>query len=129
MWTYAQRTGHLFHEGAWKATGYSGHAEGRDNPELQDRHDVGPIPQGAWRIADLIPQTATHGPYVLRLVPHADTLTFGRSGFLAHGDSQSHDASRGCIILDRVTRQLMWTSNDHELLVVADDPTDLQVLA
>lgn len=124
MWTYVQRTGALLRDGARKATGYSGAlGPGRNNPEMQDRHDVGPIPAGHWRIADLIPQTATHGPYVLRLVPHADTNTFGRDGFLIHGDNaRTHDASRGCIIVGRSTRELVWLSGDHELEVVAEEP-------
>src|ERR1022692_2365841 len=44
--------------------------------------------------------TTDHGPYVLTLKPAPDTLTFGRGGFLLHGDSKESPgcASHGCVI-------------------------------
>jgi len=46
--------------------------------------------------------------------------TFGRDGFLIHGDSVRHpgDASEGCIILPRRFRERIWTSEDTDLEVV-----------
>jgi hypothetical protein len=120
VWTYRQKTGELLRDGTPLCVlGYSGRDEGKNCPAMQDRHDLGPIPQGRWKIAELILETATHGPYVLRLIPAAETVTFGRSGFLIHGDSRSHPgtASRGCIILPRSARELVWMSGDHDLTV------------
>ena len=56
--------------------------------------------------------------YVLRLEP--DSGTYGRTGFLMHGDSEFHpgEASKGCIIMDRVTRTRVYQSGDTKLMVV-----------
>jgi hypothetical protein len=58
---------------------------------------------------------------VLRLEPEPDTDTFGRAGFLMHGDSGAHpgEASEGCIIMPRNVREAVWTGGDHELEVVS----------
>jgi type VI secretion system (T6SS) effector TldE1-like protein len=121
-WTYAQKTGELQKDGAHVANGYSGAGDGKNNPELQTVHNVGPIPEGDWTISGPPVNTAAHGPYVLRLTPNSETETFGRSGFLMHGDSQEHpgEASQGCIIMPRPVRQQVWTSGDRDLKVVAD---------
>ncbi len=47
MWTYCQKTGELLQNGVLVATGYSGQGNGRNNPDLQEDHDVGPIPRGS----------------------------------------------------------------------------------
>lgn len=123
MWNYSQSSGALLDAtGKCVATGYSGHGDGLNDGDLQDVVDVGPIPRGLWSIAP--PRdTATHGPYVLPLTPHADTETFGRDGFLIHGDEVEHAgehlASHGCIILPHDAREAIWNSNDHLLKVVA----------
>jgi hypothetical protein len=122
MWTYKQSTGELMDgSGTRVAIGYSGHLQGKNNPALQDQHDVGPIPQGHWSIQGPPMNTATHGPFVLRLEPEDGTNTFGRSGFLIHGDSVVHPgmASLGCIIMLRAIREEIWNSPDHELQVIA----------
>ena len=87
-WTYAQETGELQQDGKHVATGYSGAGHGKNNPDMQEVHNLGPIPQGDWTIVGPPVNTADHGPYVLTLKPAADTPTFGRSGFLMHGDSK-----------------------------------------
>src|SRR5689334_15812598 len=97
-WTYIQRTGELVHDGMVHCTGYSGHGEGKNNPAMQAVRDVGPIPCGRWSIEGPPIDTAVHGPFVLHLEPEPGTDTFGRSGFLIHGDSREHpgEASHGC---------------------------------
>jgi hypothetical protein len=50
-WTYAQKSGELQQDGKPAATGYSGAGAGKNNPAMQNLHDVGPIPQGDWKIA------------------------------------------------------------------------------
>ena len=125
MWTYAQRTGDLRQDGTLVGTGYSGFDNGKNNPAMQAIHDVGPIPQGEWSITGPPFNTPEHGPFVLRLEPASRTNTFGRSGFLMHGDSihAPGTASRGCIIMQRTLREQVWSSGDTDLEVVAEFPT------
>lgn len=118
---YEQTSGHLYDDaGKLVAIGYSGNAEGQNDPLMQNILDVGPIPQGFYSIAAPV-ETETHGPYVLALTPLRGTDTFGRSGFLIHGDSLIHPgmASEGCVIMPRFAREQIWDSGDHTLEVVA----------
>lgn len=121
-WTYAQRTGDLQQDGKQVSAGYSGANEGKNNPAMEDVPDVGPIPRGDWTISGPPADSKDHGPYVLRLTPAASTETYGRSGFLMHGDSKEHPggASHGCIVLPRTAREEVWTSGDRDLEVVAE---------
>jgi Protein of unknown function (DUF2778) len=123
-WTYAQKTGELQQDGKHVATGYSGADAGKNNPAMESVHDVGPIPQGDWTIAGPPANTPDHGPFVLRLEPAAATNTFGRSGFLMHGDSIESPgcASHGCVIMPRPVREQVWNSGDTDLEVVAEIP-------
>jgi hypothetical protein len=125
MWTYAQKTGDLLHDGTKIATGYSGYDDGKNNPAMQAVANVGPIPQGDWTIIGPPINTPDHGPYVLRLQPAATTNTFGRSGFLMHGDAIESPgcASRGCVIMPRPVREQVWSSSDTDLEVIPDLPT------
>lgn len=120
MSTYSQSSG-KFVCGIMTAFGYSGAGIGKNNPAMQNVEDVGPIPQGEWMIVGEPFDTTTHGPYVLRLEPKAGTETFGRDGFLIHGDSIEHPgtASKGCIILPRIMRQTIWSSGEKDVLVTA----------
>lgn len=89
---------------------------------MQDVHNVGPIPQGNYRICAPV-DTLAHGPWFLALEPDAANTMFGRSGFGIHGDEIAHPgeelASDGCIILPMFVRQLIWATNDHQLQVTA----------
>jgi hypothetical protein len=122
-WTYFQKSGELAQDGNKIATGYSGAGAGKNNPEMQDVHNVGPIPQGDWTIYGPPVDTNTHGPYVLKLTAAPKTETFGRSGFLMHGDSKEHPgtASQGCIIVPRKVREQVWESGDRDLKVVVEN--------
>jgi hypothetical protein len=119
VWTYRQKTGELLQDGVVKGAGYAGHGEGKNNPALEHVHDVGPISRGNWSIVGPPDETSGHGPYVLGLEPFPGTNTFGRGGFLIHGDSVSKPgtASLGCICLPRVVRVRIWESGDHGLVV------------
>ena len=70
-------------------------------------------------------RSAEHGPYVLTLTPAPTTNTFGRSGFLMHGDSiiAPGTASKGCIIMPHDAREQVWNSGDRDLEVVAEFET------
>jgi hypothetical protein len=121
MWKYYQRTGFLFApDGKCVAYGYSGHAEGKNNPSMQDVHNIGPIPRGFYEIGEPH-DTDTHGPYVLRLTPFPENEMFGRAGFLIHGDSKANPgtASQGCIILPADARHRIWGSEAHIIEVLA----------
>ena len=120
MWTYHQSTGRLSRDCADVATGYSGLDAGKNNPAMQEVHDVGPLPQGLYVIGHPV-DTATHGPFVLPLTPDPGNTMFGRTGFLIHGDSLQHPgrASNGCIILPRPIREQIAASDDDELTVTA----------
>lgn len=123
-WTYVQKTGELQHDGAHVAIGYSGRDDGKNNPSMQAVPNVGPIPAGSWTIVGPPVNTPDHGPYVLRLEPTVGTNTFGRSGFLMHGDSVASPgcASHGCIIMPRNVREQVWNSGNTDLEVVPDLP-------
>jgi hypothetical protein len=119
-WTFSQSSGILTHDGKHVATGYSGHDDGKNNPDKQAVADVGPCPQGRYSIGP--PRDSDHvGPYAMPLTPMPGTNTFGRSSFMIHGDSIVHPgtASHGCIILLRDARQQIVGSHDTELIVTA----------
>ena len=117
-WTYSQSSGDLSHDGQHIATGYSGHAEGLNNPALQDDHGIGPIPQGSYTIGPASVHPGK-GPVVMALDPAPANNMFGRDGFLIHGDTAAldHSASHGCIILARPFREQIANSSDRTLIV------------
>lgn len=125
MWLYEQLTGRLRDpDKELVGVGYSGAAQGKNNPLLQMEHNVGPIPVGLYIIQQ--PQhTVTHGPYVLPLIPFPENEMFGRFGFLIHGDSivWPGSASEGCVIQSRDVRERIWTSGDHVLKVISQEIT------
>lgn len=117
-WYYSQSTGHLTRNSKTVSkSGYSGSGKGKNNPKMQDKSNVGPIPRGNWTIGK--PRdTKNHGPHVMDLTPNAHSA-LGRTEFLIHGDSVSHPgtASQGCIILPRNIREKISGSGDHALVV------------
>jgi Protein of unknown function (DUF2778) len=123
-WLFVQRSGELFRDGSFVATCYSGRGVGCNNPELQNVHNVGPIPAGRWLISGPPEDSPTHGLYVLHLFALPGTETFGRSGFLLHGDLigavGKQQASLGCIVANPAVRRAVWDSGDRDLLVVSE---------
>ncbi|HEY6338005.1 MAG TPA: tlde1 domain-containing protein [Candidatus Sulfotelmatobacter sp.] len=124
-WTYVQKTGALLRNNQPIGTGYSGFDNGKNNPDMQAVPNVGPVPQGSWTIVGPPFNSPEHGPYVMRLAPDKNTHTFGRNGFLLHGDSIEAPGcgSRGCIIMPRAVRELVWQSGETSLEVVAEFQT------
>lgn len=127
MWTYNQSTGWLDKDGILVSkTCYSGIGFGLNNSAAEADHDLGPIPRGLWIISGPPFESLEHGRYCLRLDPAEGTITFGRSGFLVHGDEVEHPgqylASHGCIIADRATRERLYQSGDTKLQVVTTPP-------
>jgi len=118
---YRQSTGRLVcydYTTGWPpyvdTSGYSGAGAGRDNPNMQDVVDVGPIPQGCWRVGAPTGSRGT-GPYSLPLTPLPDNDVFNTprdpNSFLIHGPNASrpNDSSSGCPVIDRPSRQAIPT--------------------
>lgn len=127
MWIYEQKNGRLRESDAngdkvAAADLYSGFGPGKNDPLAQHLPGVGPIPQGFYLLGSVEADEYKHGPVAIHLVPVAGQ-TFGRSGFMVHGDSKEHPgaASHGCIIAPRVLRERMalGTGNARLLAVVA----------
>ena len=117
-WEYSQSTGRLTHNGVFIEKGYSGAGSGKDNPNMQHVKNVGPIPRGTYHIGT--PRnSSSRGPHVLDLTPYGHNA-LGRTAFLIHGDSISSpgNASEGCIIMSRKTREKVSSSGDNVLEVV-----------
>lgn len=117
-WTYHQSTGEMVSPSGVISQGYSGHAEGRNNSDLQDVPKIGPIPQGTYLIGAAYDDPHL-GPCVMHLDAMADTNTFGRSLFRLHGDDPQHDASEGCVIQPHDAREAISASDDRTLVVVS----------
>lgn len=120
-WMYAQRSGVLTApDGSYAGNGYSGVGAGLDNPAEEDVPDTGPIPRGSYRIGPAFTHPVC-GPLAMRLDALPGTDTFGRGGFLCHGDTvaQDHSASHGCVILGRPIREAIAASECRLLVVTA----------
>jgi hypothetical protein len=127
-WKYKQSTGEMFFPGgSLLAVGYSGAEGGKNNPDMQGIHNIGPIPQGKYNISLITDASGIAVDYehkkspVMHLTPDAENEMFGRAGFLIHGDSVSEPgtASRGCIILSHSERCQIAGSKDKWLEVIA----------
>lgn len=119
MWTYDQATGKLTHNGIYAGNGYSGLAQAKNNPDMEQIPDMGCIPRGHYTVCAPHNSQAT-GEYTLALIPDFDNEMYGREGFEIHGDSDTHpgQASHGCIILGRAIRETIWESGDRKLEVI-----------
>jgi hypothetical protein len=126
MWIYGQASGRLFHNGQEHAHGYSGFAEGKNNPLLQYHPDLGPCPRGGFTLQLITGSDGQACDYegkkapVFRLIPKPGTEMFGRAGMLLHGDSISAPgtASHGCVIEGHDERAAVMESGDTDFEVV-----------
>lgn len=119
MLTYEQRTGIMIDRaGQPIGTGYSGKGAGRNNTFLQNIKNIGPIPKGFYKIGPVFDHQYL-GPGVMQLWPVAPLLN-KRSDFFIHGDNANHDASTGCIVLDKTGRAkiVIELANDSLLEVL-----------
>lgn len=126
MWIWDQSAGELRLNGKVVSRGYSGNGRGKNNPSLENLAGVGPVPRGRYKIG--APYNSSNvGPFTLPLDaidtrPGDDThQPTGRSAFRIHGDSvrAPGTASRGCIILPRNIREVIWKSGLRVLEVIA----------
>ncbi|MBS0352021.1 MAG: DUF2778 domain-containing protein [Proteobacteria bacterium] len=115
-WTYKQSTGQIMLNNKAIGTGYSGIGQGKNNPILQSFRNLGPIPQGRYKIGPLYHSHKT-GPFVMNLIP-INHNALGRSSFEIHDDNPTHNVSNGCIILSRDLRLRIGMDKDKILEVV-----------
>ena len=119
-WHYNNATGVMTGpDGVVVGTGYSGNGAGLNNPAAEAIPDVGPIPEGVWRIGTAFDHPHL-GPVAMVLIPLALLTASTRSGFFIHGDNiqMNRSASHGCIILGRPIREEIAQSTDRTLIVV-----------
>lgn len=114
-WVYEQPTGLIYRvDGTVLTRGYSGHAEGLNNPDLQYAPNIGPICEGSYRMELIVDAHGNPCDYegkaapVIRFTPMSGTDTHGRAGFLWHGNfrdpARRWQASHGCIVSDHESR-------------------------
>ncbi len=116
---YERTTGKLTKDsGELIGIGYSGHGEGKNNPSMEQIHNVGPLPKGKYMVGE--PYTNPHsGPFTMNLTPDPSNEMYGRSGFMLHGDSIPNPgtASTGCIIMNRAVRESVHAGSDKVINV------------
>jgi hypothetical protein len=125
MWTFNNRTGWMTDPGGTAIErGYAGgnegkNPEGKNNPAYQYTPDIGPLPVGLYTMGTPVLQSHL-GPFAIPLQPDPSNDMQGRGDFFVHGDTTpSGNASEGCIIMSRGTRTQMYTSTDHQIIVVS----------
>jgi hypothetical protein len=117
---YSQTSGRwTLDNGSVLGAGYSGNGPGKNNGHLQMLENIGPIPQGEYRIGGAFTHPSK-GPLVMNLIPKDLSKTYTRSGFLIHGDSIADpgNASLGCIVLPHDVRQKIADCKDKDLTVI-----------
>lgn len=119
---YSQLNGALYNDGQYIGTGYSGFGPGKNNPDLEQVADTGPLPRGQWAIDGEPYKSDKLGPFVMNLIPLAGTNTYGRSEFRIHGDSRTTpgQASHGCLVFSHFIRQFIWASGLRVIVCVRE---------
>lgn len=83
---------------------YAGMNLGKNNPAMQDVHNVGPLPAGVYTIGQLMlhppGDPLRHLGPCMSLTPDPANVMFGRGGFFFHLDNPAHAgySSDGCIV-------------------------------
>jgi lipoprotein-anchoring transpeptidase ErfK/SrfK len=105
--------------------GYAGHGTGLNNPEMQNLHNTGPLPEGNYTIGKQ-GTTIVYDAYgrprslsgAMRLTPNPNNQMYGRQGFLIHGGNfNAMTSSQGCIVLPLNVRNQIGLSGDRALTV------------
>lgn len=99
----------------YSGAGFTG-AEGRNNWAMENVRGKGPIPRGLWNIG-AARRSANVGPVAMDLMPKGHDA-HGRTAFMIHGNDKENNASKGCVILSRPTREKIAASRDRVLNVV-----------
>ena len=126
MYTFQISTGKLSHNGALLGTGWAGHDAGRNNVDMQNVPDIGPLPCGKYKIGKAYHHPKL-GPFTMDLTPDPANEMYGRSLFRMHGAAADNPAtpineflesSHGCIIQMRPVREKVDEGSDRDLEVV-----------
>ena len=93
--------------------------KGRNNPDAQEIHSIGPLPQGvyrcgAWSTYPKVGQMACP-------LTQISGETFGRSGFFIHGPGAADPAnsSEGCIVVPHDDRVKVYGAKPDTITVTA----------
>ena len=105
---YDPSTGHITDEaGNLLAIGWAGNGEGKNNPAMQNVHNVGPLPYGLYEVAEWEHFHNGLGHDVVAL-HQIEGETYGRDGFFIHGPAINSEhygqESKGCIVVPREGR-------------------------
>lgn len=114
MYVFQQSTGNIYHQGQFRAQGYAGNGEGKNNPAMQNVPKVGPPPRGIYSQGDVVQHHPRVGEFAIPLIPDPANQMEGRSEFFCHGDSFQHpgEASDGCIVAPRWLREEIAASQE-----------------
>jgi hypothetical protein len=101
---YLQKAGKLLLDGKELGSGYSGHGAGKNNPEKEKEKNVGPIPQGVYKISAPREYKKMANCFDLTPIGHDAQK---RTELMIHGDSIASPgtASRGCIVVSADIRK------------------------
>ena len=112
------QSGELTLSGGVMFPAYSGHGLGLNNPSMENKVCIGPIPRGMWKVVAWYDRYKDKGPCVAKLEP-VGFDPHRRSGFLCHGDNSlmNHTASDGCIVASFIARNAWRKSGDMDLKV------------
>lgn len=128
MLTYSQSTGIMTRDGAVIARGFAGndsrpgvnpgHIHGFNNPDAQDVHCIGPLPQGLYNIVEWQDEHPGLGP-IVAILQQVEGETFGRDGFRIHGAAAVDplNSSEGCIVLPYGERVALRATGETQLRV------------
>ena len=124
---YDQATGHLTKDdGTLVAVGWAGNGEGKNNPEMQNVHSEGPLPQGGYDVAEWEYEHNGLGHDVVAL-HQVSGETFDRSDFFIHGPAVNPEhygqESKGCIVIPREGRLAVKDLRPDTITVKGPDMT------
>ena len=132
--TYSQADGTLTNdEGNVIANGWAGHGQGKNNPFMENVHNIGPLPRGLYRVGPWGCGDPTKPDYVkgypknlgplIASLTQIEGETYGRSDFFIHGPDRdpAHygQESRGCTVVPRPQREVVHNLAPDFIRVVA----------
>lgn len=119
MYVFSQTTGDLFQNNKWIGSGAAGQGKGLKNPAMQNVHNIGPLPQGRYKIGKPYHHPRL-GPLTFDLTPDPNNEMFGRSDFRIHGFAPGCDhknpgtSSEGCCCQEHTARQFVSDNIDSD---------------
>jgi hypothetical protein len=119
---YSQSSGRItYTDGKYITSGWSGNGSGKNNTAYQDKKDIGPLPQGKYKVGIWEIKHDHLGPMVASLT-QVEGESYGRSDFFIHGPSQNcmeyGEESKGCIVIPHTGRELLKKLNPEYIIVI-----------